>query len=202
MSRLASASERTTCDIGHLSARTRYTTWRPGCNLCRPRGHLECGNETALLVAEDSKRWRMSMQRQTSAKNTAKHVSHRAEITHQYCNHFICTAASCDNYLDEHVSCTGYLQGFTTPRAHSTSPALPPHKPNIHHSNALSLLLDCHHHTQAPTNFIPVSSLPRPTRSRVVPSSRLVCTYIYKATECELAPLMSQISNVHPATLS
>jgi hypothetical protein len=55
---------------------------------------------------------------------------------------------------------------------------------------------------QAHANVPPVPSLPRPTRSRVVPSSRLVCTYIYKATECELAPLMSQISNVHPATLS
>ena len=75
-------------------------------------------------------------------------------------------------------------------------------KPNIHHSNALSLPLDIHETLQARANFHVVSSLPRPTRSRVVPSSRLVCTYIYKATECELAPLMSQISNVHPATLS
>jgi hypothetical protein len=85
----------------------------------------------------------------------------------------------------------------TTPRSQ-----LSLRKPNMHHSNALSLLLDFHKNFNARADFPSVSSLPRPTRSRVVPSSRLVCTYIYKATECELAPLMSQISNVHPATLS
>lgn len=58
-----------------------------------------------------------------------------------------------------------------------------------------------HHHIHLLTS-LSAPSLARPTRSPVVPSSRLVCTYIYQATECELAPLMSQISNVHPATLS
>lgn len=74
-------------------------------------------------------------------------------------------------------------------------------KRTSHHANALTTRLDTPvSHSEA--NISPGASTARPTRSRVVLSSRLVCTYIYMATECELAPLMSQISNVHPATLS
>jgi hypothetical protein len=165
-------------------------------------GLLGYGYGCALLAAEDSKRWRMSMQRQTNA-NAALHVSLHNETMSRHCKNTTCTAISHDNYLDEHVKCTGYTYKNLQHRARTTLLSqLPLRKLAIHHSNALSLPLDHHHHTQARTNFLSVPSLPRPTRSRVVPSSRLVCTYIYKATECELAPLMSQISNVHPATLS
>jgi hypothetical protein len=101
-----------------------------------------------------------------------------------------------------HLDCIQYfIWNNITKRAHRTSLAhhasQPEHAPIECSQPAFGPQI-----LQAHANPFSVPSLPRPTRSRVVPSSRLVCTYIYKATECELAPLMSQISNVHPATLS
>jgi hypothetical protein len=99
-------------------------------------------------------------------------------------------------------------EGFTTTTWIHDLASLEPlarlanHTQNMRQLNALS------QHFNFPLHRIPLlislsaPSLARPTRSPVVPSSRPVCTYIYQATECELAPLTSQISNVHPATLS
>jgi hypothetical protein len=76
------------------------------------------------------------------------------------------------------------------------------HSQHMRQSNALSQHFKLSIHRIHLLTSVSAPSLARPTRSPVVPSSRPVCTYIYQATECELAPLMSQISNVHPATLS
>jgi hypothetical protein len=129
----------------------------------------------------------------------------RRLCTHRHCT-YLHTAAFFYKLLAEHMNSTG--------RPWEKSAKIS--KPHRHHTTLATVALQAKHtllecsqpasgflkNTQARANFHSVSSLPRPTRSRVVLSSRLVCTYIYKATECELAPLMSQISNVHPATLS
>jgi hypothetical protein len=98
--------------------------------------------------------------------------------------------------------------GFTTiTRIHDLA-SLEPLARLANHTQNMRQLDALSQHFNFPLHRIPLlislsaPSLARPTRSPVVPSSRPVCTYIYQATECELAPLMSQISNVHPATLS
>ena len=169
------------------------------------------GSEQALLAAEEPYDGGWSNAAPYQCEHLYTYLPCTSVNLHRLCKNSnrirLHTATYRYDHLDEPANCTGSnfrrnLQNFQ----HHTN--ITPHsqlllcKSIMHHSNALSLLLDLHNKIQAHANFRSVSSLPRPTRSRVVPSSRLVCTYIYMATECELAPLTSQISNVHPATLS
>lgn len=130
-----------------------------------------------------------------------------------------CCSSGCSCYTFRHFSQT-FLSaiatypshdGFTNTPRHSTldlvSLKLLPRSlrkslATMRQSNAPSQHLQSPTHRTHLLTSLSAPSLARPTRSPVVPSSRPVCTYIYQATECELAPLMSQISNVHPATLS
>lgn len=194
MPRLESASERATCDIGDLCARdttrqTRMQLLRMG-RLLRVAKSRHCMWQK--IPKDGGCPWRLIPTR--GVQHAPKPREHSPTSPHP--THIATARANILHKIHRSAKIFRHRSRITCLSQHSL------YKPSIHQSNALSLPLDFHYPMQARANFLSVPSLPRPTRSRVVPSSRLVCTYIYKATECELAPLMSQISNVHPATLS
>jgi hypothetical protein len=199
--RLARARERAICDIGYL--RVRAITRQSGCDLF--------GRKNSMCASlSEHPLWKRMLEDGCWLPDHCR-CKERQQLHLQdegQCQHKI-TCIAVPLLLLRHWQYSlspgtqfNIKSGTISPNAHTTHLShITLRKPNTHQSNALSLLLHTHS-LQAHANFPSVPSLPRPTRSRVVPSSRLVCTYIYKATECELAPLMSQISNVHPATLS
>jgi hypothetical protein len=147
----------------------------------------------------------------TSRRRFKVVVRTRISRTTEYSYHtglviFTDLSGNCNKY---NTSYRNHTTASTTHHGHTTSPhstrsfaRFANHTPNLRQSNALSQHRKISIHGIHLLTSLSAPSLARPTRSPVVPSSRPVCTYIYQATECELAPLMSQISNVHPATLS
>jgi hypothetical protein len=154
----------------------------------------------------DTSRRRFKVVVRTRISRTTDISHHGVLLPHWSCDLHRPFSGNCNKY---NTSYRNHTTASTTHHGHTTSPhstrsfaRFANHTPNLRQSNALSQHRKISIHGIHLLTSLSAPSLARPTRSPVVPSSRPVCTYIYQATECELAPLMSQISNVHPATLS
>ena len=143
MSRLASASERPTFDIGDLCARTRYRTWPPWMHL---RGRdkavgmwqwtgITCGRR--IQKTEDVQCSAIPLRPLQHKPPLHDGILHR----HFRNSHTICRYYHPDKYMIR----AGH--SCSTPTRITSHSQLQLCKPNIHHSNALSLPLDLHHQT-------------------------------------------------------